>query len=103
MNQVWFQVMAVLIGGSVVKYLYYHPFFWVGVDLAVFGISYLILRRYPMLDLRRSMTFLGGLTLINVLVDLGIVSGMIGNIGLLALLGWMMLGGGNGGARRRRY
>jgi hypothetical protein len=40
------------------------------------------------------MIFLGGLTAINVLVDLGIMGGMMGNIALLALLGWMLFGGG---------
>jgi len=94
MNRTWFYILAVMIGGSMVKYLLPNPLFWVIIDLAVLGIAYLILRRHPYIDMRHSMIFLGGLTVINVLVDFGIMSGMMGNIALLALLGWMLFGGG---------
>lgn len=94
MNRTWFYILAVMIGGSMVKYVLPNPLFWVIIDLAVLGIAYLILRRYPYIDMKHSMIFLGGLTAINVLVDLGIMGGMMGNIALLALLGWMLFGGG---------
>lgn len=94
MNRTWFYILAVMIVGSMVKYLLPNPLFWVVIDLAVLGVAYLILRRQPYVDMRHSMIFLGGLTAINVLGDLGIMSRMMENIALLALLGWMFFGGG---------
>lgn len=94
MNRVWFYILAVMIGGSVVKYIFPDRLAWVVIDLAVLGIAYLILRENRFINMRHSMIFLGSLTGINVLVDLGIMSGMMGNIALLAVLGWMVFGGG---------
>ena len=94
MNRTWFYILAVMVGGSVVKYVFPNALTWVIIDLAVLGIGYLILRKDRFVDMRHSMIFLGGLTGINVLVDLGIMGGMMGNIALLALLGWMVFGGG---------
>ena len=94
MNRIWFYILAVMIGGSIVKYVFPYTLAWVVIDLAVLGIAYLILRQNRFIDMRHSMIFLGSLTAINILVDLGIMSGMMGNIALLALLGWMVFGGG---------
>lgn len=93
MNRTWFYILAVMIGGSMVKYILPNHFVWVLIDLAVLGVSYLIIRQNRFVDMKSSMIFLGGLTAINVLVDMGIMGGMMGNIALLALLGWMMFGG----------
>ncbi|QDR81006.1 hypothetical protein [Sporomusa termitida] len=101
MNQMWFQVLAIMIVGSIIKYMFHNSLAWVVIDLAVLGIAYLLLRRDPFIDMRRSMIFLGGLTVVNVLVDLGIMSGMLGNLALLALLGYMMFGRDYNNRRRR--
>lgn len=101
MNQMWFQVLAVMIVGSMIKYMFHNSLAWVVIDLAVLGIAYLLLRRDPFIDMKRSMVFLGGLTVVNVLVDLGIMSGMLGNLALLALLGYMMFGRNYNNRRRR--
>lgn len=101
MNQMWFQVLAVMIAGSIIKYLFVSPFAWVVIDLVVLGVAYLMLRRDPFIDMKRSMIFLGGLTAVNVLVDLGIMDGVIANLALLALLGYMMFGRGTNNRRRR--
>ena len=79
-----------MVGGSIVKSLFPNPFAWVGIDIAVFGISYLILRRHSNVNLKSSMVFLGGLTVISILTDVGIMSDMISSLFILALLGWMM-------------
>lgn len=94
MNRIWFYILAVMIGGSIVKYIFPSSLAWVVIDLAVLGIAYLILRQNRFINMRHSMIFLGSLTAINVLIDVGIMSGMMGNIALLALLGWMVFGGG---------
>jgi hypothetical protein len=102
MNQMWFQVLAAMIVGSMLKYLVVNTLAWVVIDLAVLGVAYLLLRRDPFIDMKRSMIFLGGLTAVNVLVDLGIMNGVIGNLALLALLAYMMFGRGYSNRRRRR-
>ncbi|MDF2569165.1 MAG: hypothetical protein K0R55_769 [Sporomusa sp.] len=101
MNQMWFQVLAVMIVGSMLKYLVVNPFAWVVIDLAVLGVAYLMLRRDPFIDMKRSMIFLGGLTGVNILVDLGIMDGVVANLVLLALLAYMMFGRGYNNRRRR--
>lgn len=104
MNNAWWYVLAAIIVGSILKYLFLNPWAAVVIDVGVFAAVYLILRRYPLIDLRRSMIFFGCLTVVNILVDVGILNGMIGNIVLLALLAWMMFGqgGGQGGGRGGR-
>ncbi|MEG6584614.1 hypothetical protein [Dendrosporobacter sp. 1207_IL3150] len=102
MNQIWLQVFAVMIGGSALKYVFSNQLMWVGIDLAVLGICYALLKRHPYIDLKKSMSYLGALTTISVLVDLGVVGGEVGNIAVLALLAYMIFGGGLGGGRRRR-
>jgi hypothetical protein len=102
MNTVWWYVLAAIIVGSILKYLVLNPWAWVAIDIALFVAVYFILRRYPWINLKRSITFFGCLTIINIFVDLGIVDGLIGNIALLILLAWMMFGQGWGGGGRGR-
>lgn len=97
MSQVWLQIFAVMIIGSMIKYFFFHPLIAVLVEFAVLGTAYLILRRHPYVDMRTSMLFLGGLTLISILTDIGVLGGLMGNLLVLALLAWMMLGRGNSG------
>lgn len=102
MNQIWLQVFAVMIGGSLLKYVFANPLVWVVIDFAVLISAYLLLKRHPYIDLKKSMSYLGALTAISVLVDLGVVGGEVGNIAVLGLLAWMIFGGGFGGGRRPR-
>ncbi len=102
MNTVWWYILAAIIVGSLLKYLVLNPWAWVAIDIALFAVVYIILRRYPWVDLKRSVTFFGCLTIVNIFVDLGIVDGFIGNIALLILLAWMMFGQGWGGGGRGR-
>jgi len=105
MHSLWLQVLAVMVGGSLLKYLVYYKWAWVGIDLAVLGIAYLLLRRYPLVDYKSSMMFLGGLTAVNVLTDLGIISVFLGNLLILGVLAWMIWRNSNGGGddwRRKR-
>lgn len=81
-----------MVGGSILKYLILNPWAAVVIDLAVLAAAYLILRRYPYINLKSTMNFLVGLTAINIAVDLGFIDGFIGNIALLALLAWLFFG-----------
>lgn len=90
MNKIWLQIFMVMIGASIVKSFFPNSLAWVCIDLAVFGISYLILRRHSNINLKSSMTFLGGLTVVSILTDLGMMSDVMSSLFVLALLGWMM-------------
>ncbi|MBP2628098.1 MAG: hypothetical protein H6Q68_2809 [Firmicutes bacterium] len=92
MNKIWLQIFAAMIGGSIVKSFFPNSLVWVCVDIAVLGISYLILRRHSNINLKSSMIFLGGLTVVSILTDLGMMSDMMSSLFVLALLGWMMYG-----------
>lgn len=100
MNKIWLQIFVVMIGGGLVKSYMPDSLAWVCIDLAVLGISYLILRRHSTVNLKNSMIFLGGLTAVSILTDLRLVSDVIGSVLTLALLGWMMFGrGGNNNSK----
>lgn len=101
MNKIWFQVLAAMIVGSIAKYLIFNTLAWVIIDLAVLGVAYLILRRDPFIDMKRSMIFLGGLTAVNVLVDLGIMGEMLSKLVLLGFLAYVLLGRDFNNRRRR--
>lgn len=106
MNAVWLQVLLVMVGGSLLKYVIPYPLGWVGIDLAVLGMAYILLRRYPFVDFKTSMIFLGGLTAVNILTDLGLISGFVATLLILAVLAWMFFRNGTGGGgnwpRRRQ-
>ena len=74
------------------------------IDLAVLGAIYILLRRqYPYYSIKKIMLYISGMTVVSILVDIGILRADIGNLIILAILGWMFFGGGNiiGGYRRR--
>jgi len=102
MNTVWWYVLAAIVAGSILKHLVFNPWAWVAIDLAVFAAVYLIIRRYPWVNLSRSLTFFGCLTVVNIFVDLGVVGEFVGMIALLALMGWMIFGQGGGSGRPPR-
>lgn len=104
MDQIWLQLFAVMIGASILKYMVFHPLAAVGIDVGMLGICYLILRRYPYVDMRQSMLFLSLLTAVSILTDLGIINGMFGNVAVLVILAWILFrqGGGRGGGRPRQ-
>ncbi len=64
------------------------------VNGAILAAGYYLFRRDPMIDLRSSMLFLAGLTVINVLSDLNIMSSSMANLACIVLLIWSMAGGG---------
>lgn len=99
MNKVWLQIFATMIGGSIFKSIFPNPFVWVGIDLAILGICYLILRRHLTVNLKASMLLLTGLTVISILTDLNLMSDMVSSLLVLGLIGWVFFkrsSGGNG-------
>ena len=55
-----------------------------------------LFRRDPLLNMRENMLFMLGLTVINILTDLGIMSYFMSWVAFGALLLWSLLGGGRG-------
>ncbi|MBQ6713331.1 MAG: hypothetical protein IJN28_06060 [Selenomonadales bacterium] len=92
MNMVMAKVFGVLFAGAAAKMFIVNGLAWVVIDLVVLGVAYLILKQHPYIDLKKAMSYLGAITFISVLVDLGIIGGEIGNMAVLALLLWMMFG-----------
>ena len=100
-SNAWLYLIAIMIGGSILKNLVFHPVAWVAIDILVFAACWFLLRRYPYVDMRRTLMLLGGLTVVNVLADLGLIGAMTANIIVLAFIAWMIFGGrGSGGGPR---
>ena len=64
------------------------------INLLVLAGAYFILRRDSLSDLRGNILFMAGLTVINIMTDLGIMSSSLSWIAFGALLVWSMTGGG---------
>ncbi|MDU2066005.1 MAG: hypothetical protein E6713_14360 [Sporomusaceae bacterium] len=93
MNQAWLLIFAIMIGSSLLKNVFVHMFAWVLIDVGVLAVCYLVLKRHPYIDMGKSLTFLVGLTIVNVLSDLDIIGSVVASLLLLALLVWIFLGG----------
>lgn len=92
MSQVWVIVFVIMIASSILKNIFMNMFIWVAIDVIVLVVCYFVLRRYPYIDLGKSMLFLVGLTVINILTDIQLISGLLGSILLLVLLVWTLFG-----------
>ncbi len=97
MNYTWLYIFLVMMAGNVLLQLVpwglYVPAVFV-INLAILGASYLIFRRDIFSDLRANMLFMLGLTVINILTDLRIMSYAMSWIAFGALFVWSMAGGG---------
>jgi len=93
MNQVWLKIFGVLLVGGILKYAIGNEFVWVVIDLAAFCVCYLILSQYPYVDLKKFIKFIGVLTGVSILVDVGIISGGVGNLVLLVIILWVLFKG----------
>lgn len=93
----WVYVMLLLLAGNsllqMVPLLFYVPAVFV-VNIGILIGSYFIFRRDTIIDLRANMLFMLGLTVINILTDLTILSYTMSWIAFGALFVWSMAGGG---------
>jgi hypothetical protein len=90
MDRVWLKLIGVMIGASIIKYAVMSPLFWVAVDLAALAVCYFMLRSVPYINLKTTMWYLSGFTVISVLVDLGVINGLVGNVLSLIVIGWLL-------------
>jgi hypothetical protein len=101
-NNVWWMILGLMVSGSILKYFFVNPFIALIINIAVLVAAYLVLCRYPYVDLKRSMIFLSVLTIIVILTEFGIINGFVANIGMLALIAWMFFGPGRGSGKPSR-
>lgn len=90
MDGVWLKLIGVMVFANIIKYAVMSPLFWVAVDLAALVACYFLLRTNPYINLRTSMLYLSGFTLISILVDLGIIGALVGNILSLLVIVWLL-------------
>lgn len=98
MSNTWVFIMAVMILGNFILQILPASVFIPGViivHLLILFFSYILLKRDKFSDIRANMLFIFGLTVINILVDLNIMSQSLSWIAFGALLMWSMLGGGS--------
>ncbi len=88
-EQTWIKLLILMVGSSLVKYLFYDIWIWVFIDLAVLAIAYYMLKDNPYIDIRKTMLLLGGFTLISILTDVGVLNALLGQMIMLAVLFWM--------------
>ena len=94
MTNSWLYILVVMLAGSFIIHMYPTLVVAIGVNVGIFIASYFILRRDPRVDMRASMLFIFGLTVINILAALGWMSSMMANLAFIALFIWSMAGGG---------
>jgi len=90
-------VFNMLIGGSIAMGL------GVVVDVVFLACVYVLLRQYRVPSFKRIMTILLLLTFVSTLVELGVIGGDIGNLALLAIFGWLLIGKDGLLRRGRRF
>lgn len=97
MNYTWIYIMILMFAGNfvlqMVPLLYYFEAVII-INLLVLVGAYFILRRDNLSDFRGNILFMAGLTVINIMTDLGIMSSSLSWIAFGALLVWSMTGGG---------
>ena len=103
MASTWIYVMCIMLFGSYILQLVPLMFYLsVIVNCGVLAASYFLFRRDPLLNMRENMLFMLGLTVINILTDLGIMSYFMSWVAFGALLLWSLLGGGRGDGGEKR-
>lgn len=98
-SMTWIYIMLLMLAGSfilqMVPLLIYFPAVLV-VNILIFIIAFILIRRDPYVEKRGNILFMAGLTFINILTDLGILSYLMSWAAFAALVVWSMFGGGRG-------
>ena len=99
MSMTWVYItLLLLLGGFVLQMmplLIYFPAVLI-VNLLIFGIGTYLIRRDGRVENKQNILFLAGLTVINILTALDILSYYMSWAAFLALLVWSFFGGGRG-------
>ena len=98
-SMTWIYIMLLMLAGSfilqMVPLLIYFPAVFI-VNILIFIIAFILIRRDPYVEKRGNILFMAGLTVINILTDLGILSYLMSWAAFAALVVWSMFCGGRG-------
>jgi hypothetical protein len=97
MTGTWMIILMAMIAGSFILNVVPAGLYLegvMGVNLGILLIAYLCFRRDPFIDMRANMLFMLGLTVINIMTDLGMMSVALSWVAFGALFIWSMMGGG---------
>ena len=98
-SMTWIYIMLLMLAGSfilqMVPLLIYFPAVLI-VNILIFIIAFILIRRDPYVEKRGNILFMAGLTVINILTDLGILFYLMSWAAFAALVVWSMFGGGRG-------
>lgn len=97
MTYTWIYIMLLMFAGSFILQMVPLLFYFeavIAVKLLILAASWFILRRDRFSDFRSNILFMAGLTIINILTDLGILTHSMSWVAFGALLIWSMTGGG---------
>lgn len=98
-SMTWIYIMLLMLAGSfilqMVPLLIYFPAVLI-VNILIFIIAFILIRRDLYVEKRGNILFMAGLTVINILTDLGILSYLMSWAAFAALVVWSMFGGGRG-------
>lgn len=98
-SMTWIYIMLLMLAGSfilqMVPLLIYFPAVLI-VNILIFIIAFILIRRDSYVEKRGNILFMAGLTVINILTDLGILSYLMSWAAFAALVVWSMFGGGRG-------
>lgn len=64
------------------------------INLLILALAFFAFRRDPFIDMRANMLFMIGLTVINIMTELGMMSTTLSWVAFGALFIWSMMGGG---------
>jgi len=97
MTYTWIYIMLLMFAGNFILQMVPLLFYFeavIAVNLLILAASWFILRRDRFSDFRSNILFMAGLTIINILTDLGILTHSMSWVAFGALLIWSMTGGG---------
>lgn len=92
MTNSWLYIMLLMFGTSIIGAWTGSIYIEIFLDLAVLGAAHFLLRKDPMVDYRTGMIFMIGLTIINILVELNLISRTVKWEGLIGLIVWSWFG-----------
>lgn len=98
-SMTWIYIMLLMLAGSFILQMIPLPFYFPAVLIVngiIFLAAFILIRRDPFIEKRANIFFMAGLTVINVLTDLGILSYLMSWAAFGALVVWSAFGGGRG-------
>jgi len=97
MSSTWIIILIGMIGGNFLLNVAPVGFYVeavVIINLLILALAFFAFRRDPFIDMWANMLFMIGLTVINIMTELGMMSTTLSWVAFGALFIWSMMGGG---------